>query len=55
VSLAQYVLRTLAFLAWALVLDARLAGSLRLDSRLAAAIALLLPMVGERVIPRGSP
>ena len=54
VSLAQYVLRTLAFLAWALVLDARLAAFLRLDSRLAAAIALLLPMVGERVIPRGS-
>lgn len=55
VPVAQYVLRVLTFLAWALVLDAQLAGSIRLDSRLAAAIALLLPMVGERVIPRGSP
>jgi hypothetical protein len=50
VPVAQYVLRALGFLAWALVLDARLASFLRIDPPLAAAIVLLLPMVGERLI-----
>lgn len=55
VPAAQYVLRALGFLAWILVLDARLAGSLRIDPRLAAALALLLPIFGERVVARAAP
>jgi hypothetical protein len=50
VSVVQYVIRALVFLAWSVVLSPPFAGWLRLDPRIAMASALLLPLVGERAI-----
>jgi predicted membrane protein len=52
VSLVQYVARSLAFLAWAVVLSAPFGAWLRLDARIAMASALLVPLVGERALAR---
>jgi hypothetical protein len=51
----QYVVRSLVFVAWCLVLSATFAAWVRLDPRIGVASALLLPLAGERAISRGNP
>jgi len=55
VPVAQYVVRTLAFAAWAFMVGEPSAGWFRLDPRIAPLLALLLPILGERIIARGRP